>query len=127
MGGLALLILGGSLQDNAAQGLGISLWAVLAALALGLGAYGVLLLAGRIQTRHWFASARTQTEEGWTALLLAALGGIWLVVVGIWMLPGQHSGLWVLIWLLASFSLGFTAIRRLLVRALIHFLGPGEA
>jgi len=127
LGGLALLILNGSQQDAAAQNLGIALWAALAVLALGLGAYGVLLLAGRIHALHWFASARSQAEEGWTALLLAALGGIWLLVVGVWMQPGQHSGFWVLVWLLASFSLGFTSTRRLLVRALIHFFGPREA
>lgn len=126
VGGLALLVLGGSLRDDVAQALDIALWTLLLTLLLAVGAYGALLLAGRIDSLQRFAPARDQAEEGWTALLLAALGGIWVLVIFIWMSPGPHSDLWVLLWLLASVALGFASIRRLLVRALVRLFGPKQ-
>src|SRR5579883_2037627 len=115
VGGLALLVLDGSMRSDVAFALGFALWALVLAL---------LLLAGRIDSSQRFAPTSDRAEEGWTALLLAALGGLWVLVIFIWMSPGPHNNLWVLIWLLASIALGFASTRRLLVRALARFLGP---
>ncbi len=124
VGGLALLVLDGSMRSDVASALGFTLWALVLALLLSVGAYGLLLLAGRIDSSQRFAPTSDRAEEGWTALLLAALGGLWVLVIFIWMSPGPHNNLWVLIWLLASIALGFASTRRLLVRALARFLGP---
>jgi hypothetical protein len=124
VGGLALLVLDGSMRSDVARALGFALWALLLALLVGVGAYGLLLLAGRIDSSRRFAPTSDRAEEGWSALLLAALGGLWVVMIFIWMSPSPHNDLLVLIWLLASIALGFASIRRLLVRALVRLLGP---
>ena len=122
-GGLALLVLG-SLDALVVQALGFALWVLLALLVLGVGSYGVLVLRGQTHSLHRFAPASDRAEEGWSALLLAALGAIWLLVVRIWMTPGPHSNLWILLWLVASVALGFAGIRHGLVRLLVRVFGP---
>lgn len=124
LGGFALLILGGDLRDVVVQALSLALWSLLLALMLGVGGYGVLLLAGRTRSLHRFAPKSSRAEEGWTALLLAAFGGIWLLVIQVWMQPGAHSDLWIIVWLLSMVVLGFASIRRALVHMLIRLFGP---
>jgi len=124
LGGFALLILGASLRDLVVQALSLMLWSLLLALVLGVGGYGLLLLTGRIRSFGRFAPKRSRAEEGWTALLLAVFGGIWLLVIRVWMQPGPHSDLWIVLWLLSMFVLGFASIRRALVHALARLFGP---
>jgi hypothetical protein len=124
LGGFALLILGSDLRDVVVQALSLLLWSLLLALMLGVGGYGLLLLAGRARSFQRFAPKSSRAEEGWTALLLAAFGGIWLLVIQVWMQPGPHSDLWIIIWLLSMIILGFASIRRAVVHALIRLFGP---
>ncbi len=127
IGAFISVFLGGTLHQAIVEALGLVLWSLLVTLVLGVGAYGALLLAGRVHSLRRFAPASSRAEEGWHAILLAALAAIWLLVVRVWMLPGPHSDLWVALWLLSSVALGFTSSRRALVRALIRCFGPREA
>ncbi len=122
--GLALLVLAGHETRSSEPALLLALWSLLLMLPLGIGGYGALVLAGRVRSLQRFAPQQDRAEEGWTALLLAVLSGIWLLVIRIWLQPGPHSEWWIALWLLATAVLGLASLRRALVQALIRLLGP---
>src|ERR1051326_7758253 len=84
-----------------------------------LGGFAVLILGGEL--RDVVVQALSLMRS---SLLQAAFGDLWLLVIQVWMQPGLHSDLWVIIWLLSLGVLGSALIRRALVHALIGLFGP---
>ena len=84
-----------------------------------LGGFAVLILGGGL--RDVVVQVLSLMRS---SLLQAACSGLWLLVPQVWMQPGPHSDLWVIIWLLKLGVLGSASIRRALVHALIGRFGP---
>ena len=84
-----------------------------------LGGFAVLSLGGEL--RDVVVQALSLMLS---SLLQAAFSNLWLLVIQVWMQPGPHSDLWVIIWLLSLGVLGSASIRRALVHALIGLFGP---